>query len=372
MDTIDVIEPGFLTTVQDTGRYGYQRYGVPVAGPMDPFALRAANLLVGNPVENACLEITMLGPKLRFLIATTMALAGADLTPTLDGIPIPTWREIKVNKGSIIEFQHARSGVRAYLSVASGFDVPKVMESRSTYLNAGIGGIQGRPIQTGDVLRTLRANLDSSEKNRTFPTTSIPSYGSDQKLRVVMGPQDNFFTEEGIKTFLTSQYTVGNDSDRMGCHLDGPPVQHKNSADIISDGTSLGAVQIPANGRPIILMADRGTTGGYAKIATIISADIHKVAQATPFHKIRFTSVTLEQAYQAAREQEKTLHKIEEISETTERSYKVTVNDKKYQVTAEIEKPLKKRGEDDDFNTILTHKSVQYTIQVREDWAKHE
>ena len=367
MDTIEVIEPGFLTTVQDTGRYGYQRYGVPVAGAMDILALRAANLLVGNHEENACLEITLLGPKLRFLVDTTIALAGADLTPTLDGIPITTWQSVKVPKGSIIGFQHSRSGIRAYLSVARGFDVPKVMGSRSTYMNAAIGGFQGRPIQTGDVLRSFKTALDVYQKNRKFPRVSIPSYVHDQKLRVVMGPQDDFFTKDGIKTFLSSEYTVTNDSDRMGYQLDGPIIQHKHGADIISDGTSSGAVQVPANGKPIVLMADRGTTGGYAKIATIISADIYKVAQAAHSDKVRFTLVTLEEAYKSAREQEKNLHKIEEISETTARRYSVTVNGKKYQITAEMEESLGTRREEAGFNTILTHKSVQYAVQVREE-----
>ena len=363
MDTIEVVEPGLLTTVQDRGRYGYLRYGVPVSGAMDYFALRVANLLVGTPQEEACLEITFVGPRLRFLKDTTIALAGADLSPIVDGVPIPMWQSVWVQQGSLLSFGTTRGGVRAYLAVAGGLDVPRVMGSKSTYLKAAIGGIEGRALRAGDRLPTPDTAGQPINVSRRLPERGIPSYGHHHELRVIMGPQDDAFTEEGIQTFLGSQYAVTPQSDRMGYRLEGPEIQHKSGADIISDGIPLGAVQVPADGLPIVLLADRGTTGGYAKIATVITADIYKLAQAAPGDTVRFTKITLEEAYQALKEQDELLQQIEELSTATRR-FRVTVNGQIYEVTAELEALSIEGQERPVFSTTLTHESERYDVEV--------
>lgn len=304
METIEILEPGLLTTVQDLGRYGYQRYGVPVSGSMDQFALRVANLLVGNSEASAGLEITMIGPRLRFLAGAVIAVSGADLTPVLDGQPLPMWRACDVYRGSTLSFAGIRDGVRAYLSVAGGIDVPVVLGSRSTYTRARIGGLDGRALAQGDRLSTPEGGAASVGGNRETVAGLAPAYGHSNKVRVVLGPQDDAFTQRGIETFLSASYTVTPQSDRVGCRLEGPRIEHVAGADIVSDGIPFGAVQVVGDGMPIILMADRGSTGGYTKIATVISADLPRLAQSAPGDAIKFQSVTVEEAHRFLREQE--------------------------------------------------------------------
>ena len=272
MDAIEVLDGGLLTTVQDRGRCGYQRYGVPVSGAMDPFALRAANMLVGNPDSAAGLEVTLLGPRLRFLADATIAVTGADLGGVLDGRPIARWSPVRVPASSVLSFDGARDGVRAYLAIAGGLDVPLVLGSRSTYLRSRLGGFEGRALKAGDILRVL----EPASRLPAGPPVpgagfSIPVYGHSHVLRIVLGPQDDWFTEAGLRTFLASTYTVTPQSDRMGTRFSGPRIEHRAGADIVSDGTPLGAVQVAGDGVPIVLAADRGTAGGYTKIATVIS-----------------------------------------------------------------------------------------------------
>ena len=307
MQTIEVLEPGLLTTVQDMGRHGYQRYGVPVSGSMDQFALRAANLLVGNHAGAAGLEITLIGPRLRFLADTVIAVTGADLAPVLDGQPLPMWQAIDVYRGSTLAFTAIRDGVRAYLSVTGGIDVPVVLGSRSTFTRAGIGGLDGRALAQGDALSTLEGGTTDLGRNQGMPPTRVPVYGHSHKVRVVLGPQSDAFTPQGMETFLSAAYTVSPQSDRVGYRLDGPRIEHVAGADIVSDGIPFGAVQVVGDGTPIILMADRGSTGGYTKIAAVISADIPSLAQAAPGDTVAFQSVTVEEAHQAIREQEQLL-----------------------------------------------------------------
>jgi antagonist of KipI len=310
-DTLEIMEPGLLTTVQDKGRYGYQRYGVPVSGAMDVFALRAANALAGNADNAACLEMTVLGPRVRFLADTWIAITGGNLSPALDGSPILGWQTVRVSRGSVLSFRGPSGGMRAYLAIAGGIDVPVVMGSRSTYIKASLGGLEGRALKAKDVLRTLEPAGEFVQRSLPgdFPQ---PVYGSEHEIRVVLGPQDSAFTPEGINTFLGSQYTVSMQSDRMGYRLEGDKIEHVSSADIISDGTALGAVQVPGSGQPIILLADRGTTGGYTKIATVISADIGRLAQAMPGNTITFRAVSVEDAQAVLRQQESVLQAIRE------------------------------------------------------------
>lgn len=301
---VEVVDGGALTTVQDLGRYGYQRYGVPVSGALDQFAIRVGNLLVGNEESDAGLEVTFLGPTLRFHFDTIIAITGADLGPVLNGQPVPGWRSIAVPEGSTLSFMGPRDGVRSYICVRGGIDVPVVMGSRSTFTRSQFGGYRGRPLAAGDMVSVGDADPNGVLPNRRVPIHAIPRYGHHHALHVTMGPQDDAFTTAGIGTFLASRFTVTPMFDRMGYRLDGPVIQHKRSADIISDGTSRGAVQVPGLGKPIVLLADCGTTGGYTKIATVISTDLSRIAQAQAGDTVVFRSVCLEEAHRALREQE--------------------------------------------------------------------
>ncbi len=306
MEIFEVIQPGLLTTVQDMGRYGYQQYGVPVSGAMDDYALRIANLLVGNDEGEACLEITLLGLQLRVLEDTVVAITGAELSPLLNNSSLPMWEAVTVSPGDTISFPWSKKGCRSYLAVAGGIDVPKVMGSRSTYVKSHIGGFKGRPLQVGDRLKSGEAHPGAL--GIRLPSQYIPEYQNQSELRVILGPQDDHFTEEGIHTFLHAEYAVSTEADRVGYRLQGPRIEHKIGADIISDGIPLGAVQVPRDGLPIVLLADRQTTGGYTKIAVVITVDIPKLAQAKPGDKVRFSQITEEGAHRSLREHEHTIY----------------------------------------------------------------
>ena len=311
---LKIIQPGMLSTIQDRGRYGYQRFGMPTAGAMDMFALRAANALLGNDDNAACIEATVLGPRIEILADIRIAIAGADLSPRLNGVPMPMWTAVRARKGDILDFGGPADGVRAYIAVSGGINVPQVMGSRATYMKAAIGGIDGKPLRAGDILNadcTSAADTDAEDRPAgIMPQDAIPQYGSEHVARVVLGPQDASFTAKGIDTLLSAPYTVSINSDRMGYRLEGEAIEHVDGADVISDGTPLGTIQVPGDGQPIILLADRGTTGGYTKIATIISPDLSKIAQAMPGHTISFKAVTVEEAQAAYRAQERLLASI--------------------------------------------------------------
>jgi biotin-dependent carboxylase-like uncharacterized protein len=304
MDLIEVLDGGLFTTVQDGGRFGFQRYGVPVSGAMDLFALRAANRLVGNADGLAGLEATLLGPRLRFRSPALVAVTGADLDASLDGRPLPRWEAVGVAAGATLAFGGPRDGIRGYVAVSGGIDVPLVLGSRSTYTRSRLGGLEGRPVKAGDLLRVPGASPVIDGPRRRVPVDRQPVYGHEHRLRVVLGPQDDRFSNEGVLTFFCSTYTVTPQSDRMGCRLSGPAIAHAGAPDIVSDGTSLGSVQVAGDGLPIVLMADRGTAGGYTKIATVIAVDAWRLSQAAPGDTVRFGAVTIEDAIRARREQE--------------------------------------------------------------------
>ena len=307
MRTIEILDGGFFTTVQDLGRVQYQRFGVAVSGAMDGFALRAANRLVGNADTAAGLEVTLLGPEVQFAQSGLLAVTGADLNPCVDGCPIQMWHTIAVRAGSMLSFSGQRDGMRAYLAVDGGIDVPVVLGSRSTSTRTGLGGFEGRPLRAGDTLPVGEQAPGRRAARRAMRPSAIPSYGHDHRVRVVFGPQDDAFSDEGRSTFLTAEYTMTMQSDRIGCRFDGPRIAHRTSADIVSDGTTLGIVQVSGDGMPIVLMADRGTTGGYTKIATVISADVWRLAQAAPGDRVRFGAVDLDEACARLREMEAVL-----------------------------------------------------------------
>ncbi len=305
--TMEIVSPGLLTTVQDLGRTGYQRYGIPVCGALDSVSLRIANILVGNRDHLAGLEITAIGPTIRFAEGATIAVVGADLEPTLNGNPMPAWESVYAEAGSVLGFGMPRDGLRAYLAVSGGIEAPLVMKSRSTDLKGGFGGFAGRALAAGDVLATGDSPHRGVTSSRRLPPeiSRQTTYGQHFDIRVVLGPQDGAFTEEGVYTLLNSEYTVSNDADRTGYRLEGPTIEHISGADIVSDGTALGSIQVPGGGTPIVLLADRGTTGGYTKIGTVISPDIGLIAQAMPGAGIRFDQVSVEDARQILLEQER-------------------------------------------------------------------
>ena len=293
--SIRVIQPGVLTTVQDLGRFGFQQYGVPVSGAMDPRSLKLANLLLGNDPGEAALEITVTGPQLIFGEANYAVLTGGDLGAELDGKPMPRYQAVKIEARQTLRFLGLRNGCRAYLAFAGGLDIPEVMGSRSTYMKAKIGGIKGRKLEAGDELRFRAPQPDLPfPERRRIGTDFVPQ--KQYELHAVLGPQDDHFTEAGLRTFFSEVYTVSADFDRMGCRLDGPPIEHKGSADIISDGIAFGAVQVPSSGKPIIMTADRQITGGYTKVATVCSADFRFLGQLKGGDKVNFIPISVEQA----------------------------------------------------------------------------
>lgn len=300
---LEVLDGGWLTTVQDLGRPGYERYGIPVSGAMDFLALWVANRLVGNPPGAAGLEITLAGPVLAATEPCLVAVTGADLTFQVDGREMPMGMSVFVRRGSVISFGGRRRGCRAYLAVAGGIEVPPVLGSRSTYLPGRFGGLDGRALRPGDRLPIGPVSGHLPERaGRRPPPHLIPAWDESPTVRAVPGPQDDHFPPEGLETFFGAEYRILPTSDRMGYRLEGPPVACLR-AEIISDGVPPGAVQIPPDGQPLVMMADHQTTGGYPKIATVITADLSLLAQCVPGEsRVRFRAVTVSEAQRAYRE----------------------------------------------------------------------
>lgn len=311
---IKTVKPGLFTTVQDEGRWGYQAYGMPVAGAMDRYAYRVANLLAGNRKGAAVLEMTMLGGAFEFDYECLVSVCGADMQPNLSGKKVSNWSAFYMPVGTVLSFDYALTGCRTYLAVHGGIKVPLVLGSRSTYTRAGVGGMEGRPLKAGDFL-----HVDNDVRARAMPAILpeqfVPRYDQERRLRVIMGPQNDMFTVEGIRTFLESEYTVSNEADRMGYRLEGAKIEHADKADIISDALPEGAVQVPAHGMPIVMLADRQTTGGYPKIATVIGPDLSLLAQGRPGDTVCFRSCSDEEALDVLRSEEKRYFDIEHFLE---------------------------------------------------------
>ncbi len=298
-----VVAPGWLTTVQDLGRIGAQRYGMPVAGAMDPPALRLANRLVGNRDDAAGLEVTIQGPTLLCEVDALVAVTGGDLSPTLDGRHLPLWTSFDVRRGQRLAFGARRSGARAYLAVAGGVDVPSVLGSRATHLASRTGGLEGRALQQGDVLAAGPRRSRRSVAGRAVPPAVRPTYRTPIDLRLVPGPQRDWFNEEVVALLTTHAYTIGPASDRMGYRLVGPPLAGGADRSMLSEAMPLGALQVPGDGQPILLMADRQTTGGYPVIAVLATADIGLAAQGAPGDRLHVSFVAVEDARRLLREQ---------------------------------------------------------------------
>lgn len=308
---IEVVKPGVLSTLQDLGRVGFQRFGVPACGVMDEWSHRIANVLVGNPEYEATLEITLMGPSLRFAEPALIAITGADLSPCVGEHAIPQGTPVLVRAGSQLDFGRRVAGVRAYLAVHGGFAVAPVMDSKSTYLRGAFGGFDGRALRKGDALPVAASGAEEAfmqlaAKLRagtlpfvTFddaPKAPAPSGGSPTAVRVIAGQQWGAFTPQAQQSLCVAEFRLSPQSDRMGFRFEGPKLALTEPLEMISDAVAFGTLQVPPDGNPIVLMADRQTTGGYPKIASVASVDLPVLAQMAPQQALRFTLISLEEA----------------------------------------------------------------------------
>lgn len=311
LDALEILAPGMLTTVQDLGRTGFGRYGVAPSGALDGFALRVANLLVDNNEDEAALEITLQGFSARALCDLTVAVTGGDMGLQCNRQPLGRWRSHRLQAGDVVTFTGIRSGCRAYLALGGGLNLPVLMGSRSTNLSSGFGGLEGRALRAGDVLQTTAPSAHLHAAGRCFDQNSVPSNCGFYELRVVLGPQDHHFDEAVLDTFLNHWYRVSPQSDRTGIRLQGVPVavNAHRAESIVSEGLVAGAVQIPGDGQPIIILGET-VSGGYRKLAVVISADLPRVGQILPGDHIRFQSVSIRAARQALRRQEQVIARL--------------------------------------------------------------
>jgi biotin-dependent carboxylase-like uncharacterized protein len=323
----EVISGGPQTTVQDLGRPGYLHTGMPPSGAFDSFSLRVGNLLVGNnpggrylvgrDSGDAGLEVLLMGCTLRATGDHIIAVTGGDLDSALNGEPVPMWQAIRIRAGDEIAFRSPRRGVRAYLAIAGGIDVPTFLGSRATNVRAAVGGIEGRGLKPGDVLRIGEPTRPAGElEGRTWPEEARPAQGVPWTVRVVLGPQDHLFQPESVETFLTTDWRLSPISDRMGCRYIGPKLEFlprpdylveqagSDPSNIVDDGTPLGGIQVPSGLEPIVMGADVPSFGGYAKIATVISSDIGVVGQGKPGDVVRFRAVPAAEAEEIGLAQE--------------------------------------------------------------------
>jgi biotin-dependent carboxylase-like uncharacterized protein len=302
---LHVIAPGLWTTVQDLGRPGFQHLGIPVGGALDPISLRAANILVGNPSGNGALEVAYLGPTLE-VEADEVRLSLVGMKAVIEILPdvrassgerIGTLRSVKLRRGEALRIGALSGGSVLYVAVEGGFNIPPVLGSISTCVRGGFGGWQGRQLAAGDRLPLCRTLASAGEELRLDGLDLAPP----PRFRALPGPQSDLFSEQELAAFFASQYTVSAQSDRMGMRLKGHPLVHNRGTDFVSDAVAPGSIQIPANGEPIVLLADRQTTGGYPKIATVISADLPALGRLAAGAKIAFDPVTLDTAETARR-----------------------------------------------------------------------
>ncbi len=317
IEALEILLPGPLTTVQDLGRFGYGRYGVAPSGALDSFSLRIGNLLVGNPEDEACLEITLMGLKAKALTDLSIAVTGADLRPHLNEKPLEMWRSHVFRKGDTLTLKGPKSGCRAYLALGGGIDTPPVMGSMSTNLSSKFGGFHGRFLQKGDILSSHSPHHHLKAAGRAFDAEWVPFYPEEWHLRVVLGPQQDHFTQEARHLFLSALFKVTPQSDRTGIRLAGPVIERKRGIEesIISEGVVSGAIQVPGDGQPIIILGET-VTGGYRKIAAVISADLPFLGQMKPEEQVRFREVSLDEACQALKKLEDSVRRFKEAVST--------------------------------------------------------
>jgi biotin-dependent carboxylase-like uncharacterized protein len=322
---IKVRQPGLLTTVQDTGRFGEYALGMPPSGAMDVFSYQVGNYLVGNEEGTAGLEITYFGPELEFTEAAVIAVTGAEMPPKINGEEAPTWEALEVGNGDVLSFDYLKNGARSYLAVAGGIDVPVFMHSRSTYTLIGLGGHEGRALQEGDELEIGESPSGSEQVGKSVDDDHIPAYSRETELRVIIGLASYRLTEESMKEFLNTTWTVTPDADRVGYRYRGgelkfvereqPAGAGSDPANVVDFGYPIGSIQVPGGVEPIVLMNDAVTGGGYATIGTVISADRDRLAQTKTNDKTRFRSVELDEALEARKQR---LQQMEEIRQALE------------------------------------------------------
>jgi len=310
MSALKVVAPGLAPSLQDLGRPHVQNLGVPPSGALDPAALRIANALVGNPPDAAAIEMRLMGPTLEVEAdAVRVALVGTDTPITVQGeetVEAPSHQSVRVERGRRVQVAGITDSGVAYLAVEGGFDLAPVYGSLSTYARSAIGGYEGRALKEGD---ELPLRLDAAPVRAELAVTEFDWLEASGPIRVVLGPQDDYFTADSVATFFAETYAASREADRMGVRLDGPALEHARGHDIISDGIVTGAIQVPGNGRPIVLLADHQTTGGYPKLGTVISADIPRLGRLRPGDEVRFAQVTVAQAEAARRDLEARIHR---------------------------------------------------------------
>ena len=359
---IEIHNPGLYSTIQDIGRKGYQNIGVPECGAMDKLSFRIANLLVGNPENTPSIEITLYGPELYFEVPTYIAITGADLSPYIDDTPINNWTTVLIKGGQTLKFYGpVGNGGRAYIAIGGGLNsdfIKEIMGSFSTYVPGEFGGYAGRQLKSGD---SLLVNPYYKPKDMKV-YNNAPVFIDKVMLNVILGPQEDFFDKLSITNFFESEYFVSTDSNRMGTRLHGDPLTHINGLDVISDGNAFGSVQVPVNGQPIILLADRGTTGGYAKLGTVITADHSKLAQMIPGNTVIFKKIGVNEAVDLLIEQE--CH-VREIDKVELRNPLIKVGDSRIDVLDSDGKPIQiKESTHKKFNIEVVHKDTIDEIEV--------
>ncbi len=329
-----IISSGLLTTIQDAGRPGYRKEGIIVSGPMDAFALRVANILVGNEEGSAALETTFLGPRIYFEADHLIAITGGDLSPAINGQKVSMWRPVLVPAGSLLEFGAPVRGSRAYVAISGSFTLPKVLGSYATFIKAEVGGFKGRALQAGDVVPCPGPTPAGAHLLRGLTKTKpiagwvqaswtptprlFPSLEANPTLQTIKGPEYELFTPASQQAFWEQPFTVTTDSDRMGYRLQGMPLRLESPKEMISSAVTFGTIQVPPAGHPIALLADHQTTGGYPRIGQVITADFSKLAQVPLGQKIRFQEASLEEAQYLYFKQEQAFRDIKQAI-----SYKV-------------------------------------------------
>jgi antagonist of KipI len=313
MSAILVHAPGLFTTVQDLGREGFGPMGVSASGAADPMSLRIGNRLVGNPDGTAALEMTLVGGGFTFEQATTIAVTGADFGPSLDGVALPMWTSIEIREGETVKFGHSRSGARAYLCVQGGIAVELFLGSASTHVLSGLGGFERRALRKDDRVGVGVAN--SVFRKRSLSAKALESLQPRKVIRVTDGPQSDWFAESSWKALCGNTFRISEQSNRMGIRLEGRPISADSSREMITEGVSLGAIQVTPSGQPIILFVEQQTTGGYPKIANVISADLHSLGQLRPRDEIRFERIEMSEARALLIQQEALLASKELIQE---------------------------------------------------------
>jgi biotin-dependent carboxylase-like uncharacterized protein len=301
MKGITVFRAGLLTTIQDGGRWGFQHLGVPVGGPMDSFSMRFVNLVAGNHPDEAALEVTLTGPELKFEQDALIAIGGADLSPEIvvgrSATPVRRLQPTSVGRGSVLRFGERRALARAYLAIRGGIEISSVLGSRSTCLQGGLPGFAGRRLRAGDVLEIGARSLRPPNPRVRLADALVAQ--QPVALRFVWGPDRARFTEKGLQAFVSAEYRLSGESNRMGYRLQGPTIELLNSDALLSEATPLGTIQVPPSGLPILLMADRQTTGGYARIGTVITADIGVAGQLAPGDAVTFVPCDVDEAVRA-------------------------------------------------------------------------